>query len=304
MEGKKLSMATRSGAAISLKGVSKSYGGFELGPLNLEVEPGYVVAVVGPNGSGKSTLFRMLMGLAQPDAGEIRLFGDGYPQSETEIKRRVGYVPEVSLGHDDLSARELGAFVSRWYPTWDATLYYNLLQRFEIDAKQQFGTLSKGTQRRLTFALAVARRSDLLLLDEPTDGVDPFGRRTIFEEISRHVESGEHTVVFATHVMEEVRRAADYVAFLHRGRFLGLHEKDDLLEKWKTLWIDHIPEGPLPGVVAVERGTPPRLVTRSSERTLSALKKSGVGVVRQGALDLEQILGHLMHDANRVRAET
>lgn len=295
MEGEEPSMAAEYGAMISLRGVSKSYGGFELGPLDLEVEPGYVVAVVGPNGSGKSTLFRLMMGLAQPDAGEVRLFG-GYPQSETEIKRRVGYVSEVSVGHDDLSARELGAFISHWYPTWDDALYNDLIRRFEIDPRQRFGTLSKGTQRRLAFALTVARRSNLLLLDEPTDGVDPLARRMIFEEISRHVESGERTVVFATHVMEEVRRAADYVAFLHRGRFLGLHEKDALLERWRTLWVERVPEGSLPGVVAVESGTPYRLVTRSLEETLTALRRSGVGIVRQGALNLEEILGHLIRE--------
>ncbi|MGI9048145.1 MAG: ABC transporter ATP-binding protein [Rubrobacteraceae bacterium] len=220
---------------ISLKNLVKSYEGFTLGPLDLEVEPGYVVAIVGPNGSGKSTLFRMMMGLSQPDSGEIEIFGDRYPEGEVEIKRRIGYVPDISTGHDEMTAADLGSFVSHWYPKWNEELYANLLRRFEINAKKRFDKLSKGMQRRLTFTLAVARSPDLLLLDEPTDSVDPFARRIMLEEISTFLEAGERTVLFATHVMDEVRRVADYVAFLDGGHFLGFYEKDALLEQWKTL---------------------------------------------------------------------
>ena len=224
---------------VSLRGVGKSYGSFKLGPVDLEVEQGYVVAVVGPNGSGKSTLFRMLMNLSRPDGGEIELFGTRYPQSEVGIKRRVGYVPERSVGHDEMTAADLGAFVSRWYPSWNGALYADLLRRFEIDQKARFGKLSKGTQRRLDFSVAVACEPELLLLDEPTDGVDPFARRVMMEEISRHLASGEaerygRTVPFATHNIEQVSRIADYVLFLNKGDLLGPYEKDGLPEACQT----------------------------------------------------------------------
>ena len=106
---------------ISLKDVRKSYGNFELGPVDLALEPGYVVAVVGPNGGGKSTLIRALMNLIQPDSGELELFGGTYPDDEVEIKRRIGYVPELSLGHDEIGAKALGEFVSRFYPRGTGT---------------------------------------------------------------------------------------------------------------------------------------------------------------------------------------
>lgn len=282
---------------ISASGLTKSYGGFTLGPVDLQIESGYVVAVVGPNGSGKSTLFRMLMGLSQPDEGDLMLFGLRHPREEVEIKRRIGYVPEVSTGHDDMSATELGDFVSRWYPRWSQQIYGGLLQRFEIPERQRFGKLSKGMQRRLAFALAAAREPELMLLDEPTDGVDPFARRAILDEISGFLqaESGEErTVLFATHVMDEVRRIADYVAFLHGGRFLGFYEKDALQDSWRSLWVERVPERHLPGLVSVEDGTPPRLVTDSPRKTRAALEERGVGVVRSGTVDLEEILEHLM----------
>lgn len=285
-------------AVVSLDGVTKSYGGFTLGPVDLAIEPGYVVAVVGPNGSGKSTLFRMLMGLSRPDAGEIELFGRRHPGGEVEIKRRIGYVPEVSTGHDDMTAAELGDFVSRWYPAWSAGRYAGLLERFEIPSGLRFGKLSKGLQRRLAFALALAREPEMLLLDEPTDGVDPFARRTMLAEISGYLEGGEsRTVLFATHVMDEVRRLADYVVFLHGGNFLGLYEKDALVDGWRSLWVDRAPERHVPGLVSVEEGTPARLVTDSPGKTRAALEERGIGVVRSGTLDLEEILEHLMHQS-------
>lgn len=279
---------------ISLKDVCKSYGGFELGPVEMEVEPGYVVAVVGPNGAGKSTLFRMLMNLARPDAGEITLFEGSYPEDEVAIKRKVGYVPERSVGHDETSAKALGDFVSHWYPSWDQRLYDYLVNRSEIEPHKKFRELSKGMQRRLSFALAAATGAELLLLDEPTDGVDPFARRQMLEDISRLMQDGDKTVVLATHVMEEVKRMADYVAFLVDGEFLGLYEKDALLEQWRTLWVDREPGAGLQGIVEVERGNPVRLITNSPQETENALAKSGVRILRSATLDLEEILSHLM----------
>lgn len=287
---------------ISLKGVRKSYGNFELGPVDLEIEPGYVVAVVGPNGSGKSTLFRMLMNLVQPDSGEVALFGGAYPDEEVSIKRRVGYVPERSAGHDEMSAKALGEFVSHWYPTWDQKTYDDVVSRSEIEPDKKFGKLSKGVQRRLTFALAAATGSELLLLDEPTAGVDPFARREMLEDISRFVGDGRRTAVFATHVMEEVRRIADYVAFLVDGDFLGFYEKDALLEGWRTIWVDRPPGDDTPGVVEVEDGMPVRLVSDAPEVMANALEHQGIKTIRTAPLDLEEILWRLMREKKRETA--
>jgi ABC-2 type transport system ATP-binding protein len=283
---------------VSLGDIRKSYGNFELGPVDLTVETGYVVALVGPNGGGKSTLIRMLMNLDQPSSGEMTLFGGAYPDDEVAIKRRVGYVPERSVGHDEMSAKSLGEFVSRFYPRWDHRLYEDLLKRARIEPDKKFGRLSKGVQRRLAFALALATGSELLLLDEPTAGVDPFARREILEDISRFMHDGHHgddrTVVFATHVMEEVRRIADYVVFLADGEFLGLHEKDALLERWKIFWVDREPEGDVPGLVEVEGGSPARIVSGSPRETAEALSAQNIRIIRSGAVDLEEILSHLM----------
>jgi ABC-2 type transport system ATP-binding protein len=286
---------------ISLQGLRKTYEAFELGPIDLDIQPGYVVAIVGPNGGGKSTLMGMLMNLIQPTSGEITLFGGAYPEDEVAIKRRIGYAPERSVGYKDLSPMDLSEFVSRFYPRWNQRLYEDLLADVVIEPDKLFGEFSTGTQRRLTFALALATGSELLLLDEPTAGVDPFARRQILEGISRFMMDeryGDRTVMFATHVMEEVRRIADYVAFLVDGKLLGLFEKDVLLEGWRNFWLDREPEGDVPGQVELESGNPcgslARVVSDSPRETEEALCARNIRIVRSGALDLEEILSHLM----------
>ena len=292
---------------ISLGDVRKSYkGGFELGPIDLEVEPGRIVAVLGPNDSGKSTLFGILMGLIHPDSGNVDLFGRAYPRDEVEIKRRIGYVPERATGHDEMSANSLGEFVSHWYPRWNGDLYQELLMRYEVDPYKRFDELSRGAQRRLSFALALAQGTELLLLDEPTAGVDLLGRREMLEDILRfvHLGAGVKTAVFATQVMEEVRQIADYVAFLVDGKLLGLFEKDVLLKEWKTFWVEGEPGADVPGVVEVKVGRLTSIVTDSPEETAEALSSDNVRIVRKGRVDLEKILSYLMRQRGERRIKS
>jgi ABC-2 type transport system ATP-binding protein len=296
---------------ISLTDVKKSYGSFELGPVDLEIEAGYVVAVVGPNGSGKSTLFGMLMGLIHPSFGEVRLFGLSYPKDEVAIKQRIGYVPERAVGHDRMRVKDLAEFVSYWYPRWEWRLYQDLLRRSEIDPHQRFGELSKGAQRRLSFALAVATGAELLLLDEPTSGVDPLGRQEMLEDISRFMQaenrrSRNRAVVFSTHFAEEVRCVADYVAVLVDGECLGFYEKDALRQRWKTFWVGREAEGDIAGCVeVVVGGSLTRIVSDAPQKTEEALLAQNTRIARTEAMDLEEILPHLMRKkrARRRREE-
>lgn len=284
-------------AVLSLKGVTKTYPGFRLGPVDLRIERGYMVAVVGPNGSGKSTLFRMLTGLAHPDSGAIRAFGEEIAD-DIALRSRIGYVPERATGHDRMGVGELGAFYARWFPAFECDRYDEAIGEMEIHPGQAFSTLSKGMQRRVSFALTMATDPELLLLDELSDGVDPFARREMVAEIARFMASGERTVVFATHNMEEVRRLADYVVFLVDGRCLGVYEKDALMQGWRRAWVERVPESGTPGVVAMAGRDPVEIVSSWWEATARALETQGIVIERTAPLELTEILDHLMRGRN------
>lgn len=286
--------------AILLEGVRKFRGDFELGPVDLRIEPGQIVAVVGPNGSGKSTLFGMLMNLLKPSSGELKLFGCSYPDGEVRIKRRIGYVPETSVGYHDMNAIALGDFVSHWYPRWDQGHYRALIWRFGLDPCKEFGKLSKGMLRRLSFALALASGPELLLLDEPTAGLDPFAREQMLDEISCFVESGTHqggdarAVLFATHTVEDATAIADHVLLLADGEFLGLYEQDSLRDRWKAFYVDGEPGGDIPGVVEDDGRDPARLLSDSPRETAEMLSARNIRVLSEVSVELEEILSHLL----------
>ena len=289
---------------ISLRDVRKSYSAFELGPISLDIQPGCVVAIVGPNGGGKSTLMGMLMNLILPTSGKITLFGGTYPEDEVAIKQKIGYAPERPSDYDDLSAESLRALVSHFYPGWEQRLYEDLLADVAMEPNKKFGKLSAGTQRRLTVALALATGSELLLLDEPTAGLDPFVRGRVLGDISWFMADERHdgrTVVFATHFMEEVRLLADYVAFLVDGKLLGLFEMAALLDGWRTFWLDREPEGEVPGIIELEGGNPARIVSNSPDETAEALCAQNIRIFRSEALELEEILSHLMRQREQQR---
>jgi ABC-2 type transport system ATP-binding protein len=294
-------------AVISLRDVRKSYSAFELGPIDLDIPPGCVVAIVGPNGGGKSTLVGLLMNLIRPTSGEITLFGGRYPEDEVAIKQKIGYAPERLSDYDDLSPGFLHALVSHFYPGWDQSLYEDLLADVAMEPKKSFGELSAGTQRRLTFALARATGCELLLLDEPTAGLDPFARSRVIGDISWFMADERYrdrTVVFATQVMEEVKLIADYVAFVVDGELLGLFEKDALLEGWKVFWLDSAPEDHVPGMIELESSGLTRIVSDSVRQTEEALSARNLRIFHSEALELEEILSHLMRrrEERRIRS--
>ena len=295
------------GPIISLRDVSKSYGAFELGPIDLDVEPGCVVAVVGPVGSGKSTLLKMLMNLVPPDSGEVSLFGGAFPEDEVAIKQKIGYAPECATGYEDLSPRTLRELVSYFYPGWDQKAYEVPLSGTEIEQDRPFEALSSGTQRLLMVALALAAGSELLVLDEPTAGLDPFARSRVLAGISRFIADERHrsrTVVFATHAMEDVRLIADQIVFLVDGELLGHFETGALQERWTAFWPERAPEGDVPGMVELDSDDPVRIVSDSPGETAEALRARNISVLRTGTLELEEILSHLMRRRAEGRTES
>lgn len=279
---------------ISFSNVVTARDAFRLGPVTLEIEPGYVVAVVGPNGSGKSTLFHTLMNLVRPDEGEVRLFGETYASAGIPIRQRIGYVPEQSAGVERMDAMELGAFAAHWYPRWDMKLFHRLVASMEIDPTQRFDTLSKGSRRRLSSALALATGGDLLLADEPMDAIDPFFSEYLLDRYTDFMMEGNRGILFSTHALDDVRRIADYVLLINDGQVVGFYEKDVLLEQWQVLWLDAAPIPGTPGVVSIADGPLQRVLTKDAAATIASLQVQGRQVVRRSSPELGEILGALL----------
>ncbi|MGG4203857.1 ABC transporter ATP-binding protein [Paenibacillus jamilae] len=282
---------------IEMSEVYKTRGNREIGPINLTIEPGYVVALAGHNGSGKSTLIHLLTQLIHPDSGEIRWFGQAYPDGmPADTRQWVGYVSEQPTREEDrLTAEAAAAFRALWYPGWDETRFQRLMERFQVPQHTKLSRMSKGERRKFELAAALAPHPRLLLLDEPSSGLDPFAWKIMLEELRGCMENGKTTVIIATHIIDEIKRLADYIVLMHDGRLLGKLEKDHLLENSKEMWFEGTPEeaSELPGVVETEsEGGLQRIVTLAAGETSAILEQAGIRPIRVRRLELDDILVH------------
>lgn len=278
---------------------------FTLGPLDCEIPRGMVTAIVGPNGSGKSTLFRSLLGLEPIREGESMVLGVRVNEGEDEsYKTEIGFLPENPYTHENsLTADEKATFTSGMYPNWDWEKYRKLLRHFDVDGGVKLSKLSKGMRRKAELSIAMSHDPELLLLDEPSSGLDPFAWRTMLEELQRYMEPGDRTLVLATHILEEIRRLADYILFLYRGRVLGLYEKDRLLDGWRTMIVQLPPTGSgieklheTPGLQGLTEAGPGlyRLEIDEPEQGERHCRSCGFQVLGSQRMELEDILSCLI----------
>ena len=172
--------------------------------------------LVGENGAGKSTLIKHLLGLWRAEAGSVKVFGLDPVPDPTAVLGRIGYLSEQPDLPGWMRVAELLRYTQAFYPRWDATYAEQLLRQFGLDAGARIRTLSKGQRARLGLIAAEAHRPDLLILDEPSSGLDPIVRRDILEAIIRTVTDEGRTVIFSSHLLDEVERVSDHVAMLHQ----------------------------------------------------------------------------------------
>jgi len=214
-----VAMAGERAVVLRTHNVRKHFGRtIALDGIELSVREGEIYGFLGRNGAGKTTTIRALMGIVTPDAGEIELLGRAVKRVDVKTKQRIGYVSQEPHCYPWMTAQALGRFVGGFYPTWDTSEFDRLLQVLDLPPNRRFSQLSGGMQMKLSLALALAHRPALLILDEPTAGLDPVARREFLDLIAVQARNHGRTTFFSTHMIDEVQRVADRVGIIDRGR--------------------------------------------------------------------------------------
>ena len=217
---------------LEFRNVSKRYPDFALDDVSFSLPRGYIGGLIGPNGAGKTTIVKLLLNLVGRDGGWITVAGLDPVDDEVTVKRRIGFVHEVPSYYEHLSLDAIGRVVGRFYPEWDRALFASLLREFDLPARSRFGSLSRGMRTKGALALALAHRAELLVLDEPTAGLDPVFRRALLERLSAYVAEGRASVLISTHVTSDLERLADFITYVRAGRVVLSATRDELAERW------------------------------------------------------------------------
>jgi ABC-2 type transport system ATP-binding protein len=280
--------------AVRFAGVTKRYRHFTLDRVGFELPEGCVMGFIGANGAGKSTTMRILMGLARQDEGEVEVLGLGMPAEEARAKREIGFVSEDMRLYEAATLEWHMEFMRKIYPRWDAAYAAYLLVRFDLKAEQRIKGLSHGQRVKAALLLALARRPRLLVLDEPTTGLDPIARREVLGELMAVLADEDRTVLFSSHNTLDVEQISDQISFIDRGRIVDSADKEGFLDRWRRLRLELKPGAALPRIAGVVEvggsGRLPVVTTDSFEPGMvEACQEVGVGVQSVDAMTLEEI---------------
>ena len=207
------------GSTVEVDGVSRRFGGtVALDQVSYRAGEAKVYGLVGANGAGKTTLIKHLLGLLRAKSGSVRVFGLDPVRNPVEVLRRIGYLSEERELPEWMRVDELMRYTQAFYPNWDGEYAHRLLGTFELDGGMKIKDLSRGMRAQVGIVAAVAHRPDLLMLDEPSSGLDPVVRMDILDAMVRAVADDGRTVLFSSHLLDEVERMADHVTMIHQGR--------------------------------------------------------------------------------------
>ncbi|MFN5051632.1 MAG: ABC transporter ATP-binding protein [Planctomyces sp.] len=245
------------GCLISISGLSRRFDTrLVLQNISLQVPRGGVFGLIGGNGAGKTTLIRHLLGMLKPQSGSVQVFGLDPVTCPVAVLGRIGYLSEDRDLPNWMRVRELIGYTRAFYPAWDSGYAKQLLEAFQLDPQAGVKTLSRGQRARMGLLLALAHRPELLILDEPSSGLDPVVRRDILGSIIRTIADDGRTVFFSSHLLDEVEQVADHVAIIHHGKILLTSTMDQLRETHRrmTLRFPHAASvaPPLPGTLSAE----------------------------------------------------
>lgn len=281
-------------AAFHITGVCKRYPQFALTDVTLELAEGQIMGLVGVNGAGKTTLLRLLTGLAAADAGTIEVLGHRLPSEQVAAKRHIGFASEDMRLYRSKSLAWHIELVRRIFPEWDSAYAASLMRRFDLRDDQPLGGFSHGQRVKALLLLCLARRPRLLLLDEPTTGLDPVARAEVLESLAEVLRDERRSVLFSSHNTHDVEQLSDRISFMHQGRLLANQDKEQFLDEWRRVLcvgdcddtLDRMPE-------LVQRRSSGRQIELKFRRWRddlpSRLAQAGLTVQRIDPMGLEDI---------------
>ena len=283
-------------AVVDIRGVSRRFGPkVALDNVSLSVPAGSVFGLVGENGAGKTTIIKHVLGLLRAQQGTVRVFGKDPVTDPVGVLSRIGYLSEEPDIPGWMRINELMRYTQAFYPTWDDNFADELRVQFALDPGLQIKNLSKGQRARAGLMIALAYRPDLLLLDEPSSGLDPIVRRDILAAIIRTIADEGRTVLFSSHLLSEVERVADYVAMVRGGKVVFCDSMDDIKSRHRRIVLEfptsHSSEPRLPGALRWEgRGREwSTVVSRDPKAIEAAAADIGARIVSQTSVSLDDI---------------
>lgn len=280
--------------AVEIVGVAKRYAHFQLENIDLKLPTGGVMGFIGANGAGKSTTLRILMGLVHQDQGRVKVLGAEIPAQQVRAKQHIGYVSEDMRLYEAATLEWHMRFIASVYPGWDETYAQHLSQRFDLKPVQKIKGLSHGQRVKAALLLVLARRPRLLILDEPTTGLDPVARQEVLGALMEVLSDEQRTILFSSHNTLDVERISDQITFIDRGRIVDSADKESYLDRWRRLRLDVAPSTELPklpGTVSMNRSGRTTLLTTSQydPAMLAACQHAGASVLGVDNLSLEEI---------------
>ena len=218
--------------ALELKNLTKSYTGFTLDRLNLTLPCGCIMGLIGANGAGKSTTIKLILEMIRKDSGSITILGRDSEEDIELLKEDIGVVMDEVGIPECLTVRQVGNIMKHTFRNWDEDEFARLVQKLGLPENKRFKEFSRGMKMKLGIAVAMSHNSKLLILDEATSGLDPVVRDEVVEMFLDFTRDETHSILISSHIVSDLEKLCDYVAFLHEGKLLLCEEKDRLLEEY------------------------------------------------------------------------
>jgi ABC-2 type transport system ATP-binding protein len=247
--------SARGDIVIETHGLTRYFGNkIAVDGLSMSVPRGCVFAFLGRNGSGKTTTIRMLLGLTEPTRGSSRILGHDSRKLPPEVRARVGYISESHSLYDWMTVREQGEFQAKFYPRWNARIFEAIVGHFRLSPQAKAGQLSRGERAGLSLAITLAPEPELLILDDPALGLDPVARHSLLESMIYVTRGADRTILFSSHLLEDVERVADYIAILDRSLLRACCSMETFQSSVRQFVLSYPPSASPPEQVPALRG--------------------------------------------------